>query len=86
MIERIIEAALFLAPVLAFIAWRVLAPPELPPWMIAATAGVMILLLASLVWLHQTDADNAGRSYVPARLQGGQVIEGHAGSPIQGQP
>jgi hypothetical protein len=77
--ERIIEAVLFLAPFLAFVAWRLFLAGAIPPApVIAATAAFTILLLGVLIWLHQNDARNAGRAYIPAQLTDGRIIPGHA--------
>lgn len=76
---RIIEIVLFLAPFMGFAAWRLLFPSPTPPmWLLGGMAGFVLLMLAALVWLRQQDAVDAGHLYVPATLQDGRIIPGHA--------
>jgi hypothetical protein len=80
--SRIIEIVLFVTPFVAFAAWRLLFPSAgLTPRMLYGTAGFVLLMLAALFWLHQQDAADAGRVYVPAALQDGRIVPGHAAPP-----
>jgi len=75
---RFIEIALFLAPFIVFAVWRMTTPLAVPsPRLIAASAVALVLLLASLLWLHQEGAVPPGESYVPATLQDGRVVPAH---------
>jgi hypothetical protein len=63
----------------AFAAWRFLLASVVPPLtVVAATAVVTTGLLGALLWLHHTEAENAGHAYVPARIENGRIIPGHA--------
>jgi hypothetical protein len=44
---------------------------------VAASAALLVLLIAGLLWFHQQGALPSGATYVPATLQNGRVIEGH---------
>lgn len=80
MLERAIEAALFLAPLLALLAWRFALPALVPPgWLLRAGVAVALLLIGTLAWMHQQDQTNVDRGYVPAMLRHGRVVSGHAG-------
>jgi hypothetical protein len=77
--ERIVEAALFALPFLVFAAWRFLPASVLPPASVAwAGSLVAVALLATLLWLHHSDARNAGHRYVPAEIRDGRLVPAHA--------
>ncbi len=76
---RLVELALFLAPFAAFGVWRVFALERGPSIrLVIATAGVVILLIGTMIWLSQEAALPPGTVYAPAQLQNGRVIPGHA--------
>jgi hypothetical protein len=80
--SRAIEIVLFLTPFVGFALWRLLFPSPLPPvWLMGCLGGFVALLLAVLIWVHQIDASDAGRAYVPAALQGDRVIPAHPAPP-----
>jgi anti-sigma factor RsiW len=82
-LERAIEAVLFVAPLLGLLAWRFLLPRLAPPgWLLRAGVAVTLLLIGALAWLHQQDQANVDRDYVPAALLHGKVVSGHAGAPL----
>jgi hypothetical protein len=76
---RLTELLLFLAPFAAFIAWRLTAGSGGPsrPVLIGA-ACVLVVLAATLVWLSRQNALPPGTAYVPAELQDGRIVPGHA--------
>jgi len=77
---RLIEIVLFLAPFVTFAVWRLFfASMRLPLWILASLGGVILLLLALLLWTHLRDARDADAPYVPATLQNGRIIQGGAG-------
>lgn len=79
---RLVEIALFLVPFALFAGWRVLAPSERIPRIVAVSfVGAVLLMLVVLLVLHQMEAADAGRPYVPARMEDGRVIPGHAAVP-----
>ena len=79
--SRIIEFALFLTPFLGFAAWRMLFPSPTPPlWLVGGLAGFVLLMLLGLLWAHHLDATDAHEAYVPAALQDGRIVPGHAAS------
>jgi hypothetical protein len=80
--SRIIEIVLFLAPFLAFAAWRLFFPSPTPPlWMIYALGGFVALMLLALLWVRHIDAGDANEAYVPARIIGGQVVPAQKAPP-----
>lgn len=77
--SRIIEIALFLTPFLGFAVWRMLLPsPTPPPWLVSGLAGFVLLMLLGLLWVRHQDATDAHEAYVPATLENGRIIPGHA--------
>lgn len=71
---RIVEIALFLAPLGLFAAWRLLAPgTELGARHLTVAAVVLALCLGTLVWLRMEEAEPPGSQYVPAQLRGTTV-------------
>lgn len=76
---RLAELLLFLAPFAAFIAWRLSAGSGGPsrPLLIGA-ACALALLAGTLAWLSQRHALPPGTAYVPAELQDGRIVPGHA--------
>lgn len=72
---RIVEILLFLAPFLLFAAWRLLLPgTDLSVKHLIALAVALALTLAVLVWLRQEDAEPPATTYVPAELQGREIV------------
>lgn len=60
-------------------AWRLTAGKGGPPRVVLIGAACAIVLLAGiLVWLRQEDAVAPGAAYVPAELEDGHVVPGHA--------
>jgi hypothetical protein len=71
---RLVEIALFLAPIAAFAVWRLLFPrAELSPKALIAGAAALVLVFLLLAWLRMEDAEPAGTIYAPAELHNGQV-------------
>ncbi len=72
---RLAEFGLFLVPFGLFLAWLLL---ERVSAKIAIFAGVMFVLMAGATILYglerRIDRDEV---YVPARLQDGQIVQGH---------
>lgn len=80
--SRIIEIMLFLTPFVGLAAWRLWFPSPLPPSrLIYGLAGFVVLMLVALFWLRQLDAEDAAQAYVPAVMQDGRVVAGHAAGP-----
>jgi hypothetical protein len=79
---RLIEILLFVAPFLAFSAWRLLFPSPLPPrWLVAGLAGFVALMLLALVWVWRVDAGDGNQAYIPAELHDGRVIPARPAPP-----
>lgn len=79
---RLIEIIMFLTPFVGFAVWRLVAPSERPPvWLVAGGAGFVIVMLAALLWLRAMDASDSFSAYVPAQLQNGRIVPGHAARP-----
>jgi hypothetical protein len=71
---RVLEIALFLAPFVAFAAWRLFAPnTEIGPRHIVAAAIALLICFGLLAWLRLEEAEPAGSTYVPARLEDRRV-------------
>ncbi len=76
---RIMEIIMFVTPFIGFVAWRLFFPSPKPPgWLLCGMAVFVLLMLAGLFWMRQQDAADAGRAYVPATLQDGRIVPGHA--------
>ncbi len=72
---RIVEIALFLAPIAMFAAWRILFPGVALSRGMMAVLGVMLaIVFGTLVWLRQEDAEPADTAYVPAALDGDRIL------------
>ncbi|WP_428487905.1 DUF6111 family protein [Rhodopila sp.] len=79
---RLIEIVLFLTPFIGFTVWRLVVPSDrVPAWLVACAAGAVMLILLLLLTLWHFDASDGGRAYIPARVQDGRVIPGHAAAP-----
>jgi hypothetical protein len=73
---RLTELSLILLPIALFVLWR-LAAAAASPRLLAMAALALLCLAAALIWLGFGRALGPGR-YVPAGLQSGQVVPGHA--------
>ncbi|MFL5281497.1 MAG: hypothetical protein ACJ8AW_11015 [Rhodopila sp.] len=72
---RLIEIALFLAPFVGFVVWRLVFPSPLPPpWLVAIIGVFVALMLAGLLWVWHVNIGDADQPYVPARLEHGRVV------------
>jgi hypothetical protein len=80
---RLVELAIFFAPLAAFLLWRAALARGLPgpePRQLAALFAGLILMCGVLLWLAERDSLPPGR-YIPAAVVNGQIIEGHSQSP-----
>jgi threonine dehydrogenase-like Zn-dependent dehydrogenase len=76
---RLTEILLFLAPLAAFLVWRRTAASGGPSVFVLAAGALGLLVLASaLAWLAASRSLGRAQHYVPARLEDGRVISGHA--------
>lgn len=79
---RLLEVLVFLAPLAAYVLWRVtLARGEGPPprVLLGILAG-LLLFGAVLVWFGLRGERLApGERYVPAELRDGRIVPGHGG-------
>jgi len=79
---RFVELALFLSPFVLFAVWRMTATGGGPsPRVLTASAIVLVLLLAALLWFRHAGELPSGSTYVPATLEDGRIIPGHGASP-----
>jgi hypothetical protein len=75
---RYLEISLFLAPLVLFAVWRLASPGRGPsPRVIVASAVMVALLLAALLWLHREGSLPSDSAYVPARLEDGRIVPAH---------
>jgi hypothetical protein len=76
---RLTELLLFLAPFAAFAAWWLSASVGGPsrPVVIGAVCVLAVLAIA-LFWLRRENSLPSGGTYVPAELEDGRVVPGHA--------
>jgi Na+/H+-dicarboxylate symporter len=78
---RLVEFGLLLAPLAAFVAWRMLAASGGPSNALLISAALTICVLAAMLfWLVDTEGLRRGVDYVPATLQDGRIVPGHAAS------
>jgi hypothetical protein len=79
---RLAEFALLLAPLAAFIAWRLLDRSGGPSNQLLISAAVAVCVIAGvLFWLVRAEGLRRGAAYVPATLQDGRIVPGHAAAP-----
>lgn len=79
---RFLELLLFLAPFVAFAAWRVLLPVGGPsPRLTMLAAGLLLLLAGGLYWFSRHDMLPSGSIYAPAQLRDGRVVPGRGVRP-----
>lgn len=72
---RVFEIVLLLAPIAAFIAWRIWAPGKAPPVAGIAVAGVVLAISAAgLFWLRFQDASPPDAIYIPSHIENGVVV------------
>jgi len=79
---RAAELALFLAPLGAYILWRatVARGQAGPSPQVLATIFIGLLLFGGgLAWFGVHERLPAGARYVPAAMQDGRIVPGHAG-------
>ena len=77
---RLLEVLIFLAPLAAYVLWRVtLARGEGPsPRLLLGILAGLLLLGAVLVWFGlRGERLDPGESYVPAELRDGRIVPGH---------
>ncbi len=79
---RAAELALFLAPLGAYILWRItVARGQAGPssQVLAAIFVGLLVFGGGLAWFGVHDRLPAGRRYIPASMQDGRIVPGHAG-------
>lgn len=75
----IFSVLLFLLPAAAYVLWLRRHPGEEPPLnVIVPTLAGLALCVAALVWYGLSGAAERGTAYVPARLENGRIVRGHA--------
>jgi hypothetical protein len=74
-----LSVLLFLLPTAAYLLWLRRHPGEEPPLhvLLPALAG-LALGLAGLVWYGLSAGEERGTAYVPARMEEGRIVRGHA--------
>jgi hypothetical protein len=76
---RIAELAVFVAPIVAFILWRVAIARGLdgpPPRQLLALLAALLVMAGGLIVYAETERLPPGR-YVPAQLVDGHIVRGH---------
>jgi hypothetical protein len=74
---RLTEAGLFLVPFALYVAWLVLGR-RTPRWAVWLAAGLTAAMAAGSIWYGLTTGLPAGSTYVPAQLEDGAIVPGHA--------
>ena len=83
---RFAEIALFAAPFLVFLAWRVMAPSGDAPRILVVGVTVAVVAIVGLLlvlWRENMAPPNA--AYVPAQLVNGKIVPGRVISPGAGE-
>jgi hypothetical protein len=76
---RWLELALFLSPFVLYAAWRLAAARARPSLLWGTAAAVAILAVATLwLGLGRRLQTGEGQVYVPARIEGGEIVPGHS--------
>lgn len=74
---RLVELGLFLAPFAAFAVWRFMASEGGPPLrLVVATACLLLVMLAGLVWFNREAALPPDSVYQPPHIENGRVVSG----------
>jgi hypothetical protein len=74
---RLVEILLFLAPFLAFAAWRFVLPRRGPSSLALGLGVAMLVILGfALVWLSQEDTLKPGATYIPSHIENGVIVPG----------
>jgi len=82
---RLSELALFVSPFLLFGVWRLAAAYGFPSGTaVVLAAGALLVMLGVLMWVGEERALPPGAAYVPARLEHGRIVPGHAGAKVDG--
>jgi peptidoglycan/LPS O-acetylase OafA/YrhL len=78
---RLAEFALLLAPLAAFLAWRLLDATGGPSNRLLVSAAIAVAVIAAvLFFVVGSEGLRRGSAYVPASLQDGRIVPGHAAS------
>jgi hypothetical protein len=76
---RIAALALFLAPFAAYLIWHLTAARGGPSSAaLAISACGLVVLAVALVWFAMRERLGPGEVYVPAQLEDGRIVPGHA--------
>jgi hypothetical protein len=76
---RLTEIAMFVSPFLLFGVWRLAVARGIPSTAtVVAAAGVLVVIFGVLLWFSQEGALRKDASYVPAQLEDGRIVPGHA--------
>jgi hypothetical protein len=73
---RLSEIGLFLVPFALYVTWW-FAGPRMPPAVLWAAMGLLLILAASTAWYGLHERMDADEVYVPAHMENGQVVPGH---------
>ncbi len=77
MMLRFAEIGFFLLPFVLYVVWRLLGT-RATPGLLWATALLLAVLAAVVVWYGMQNSLPAGSRYVPAEVRGGVIVPGHA--------
>jgi len=77
---RLAEIGLFLSPLLIFLLWRFLSP-RVRPAMLWAAMALVLGLAGTAMRYGLKERMEPDTHYVPARIEGGKIIDGHAAPP-----
>ncbi len=80
---RYAEIALFAAPFLAFLAWRLIAPAggAIPRSLVIGVLAGVAVLAGLLITLRVEETAPPGSVYIPAREEDGRIIPGRLAPP-----
>jgi uncharacterized membrane protein YhhN len=77
---RLIEAALFAAPLVLFLLGHLLARRAVPPRpLLLAVLGGLALIGIALFWTALNNGGTTNATYHPATMQAGHVVPGRLG-------
>jgi MFS superfamily sulfate permease-like transporter len=77
---RFTEIGLFLVPLALFVTWRIMGPrtPRSAVW--GALLAVAVMAVGT-VWFGLHNRMPADAVYVPAQMENGRIVPGHAAPP-----
>jgi hypothetical protein len=82
---RFTEIGLFLVPFALYVVWLVLGT-RTPPALVWGALGLILVMAVGTVWFGLANRTDRDEPYVPAHVEDGRIISGHAAPEPKGTP